>query len=94
MEVAQLAFFGLVLNGLISVASPYIEKKFGDNSSNVKRMILIIIPIAFAILKLIYGDSFWQSLLMVGGTASYLYSLWTKPQGDPIAFLSKDFIVK
>lgn len=83
MEITQLAIFGVLLNVLISIASPFLVKKFGsDQAKNIKLGIMIIIPISFGLLKVFFGDSFWQSFLMVGGVASYIYALWTKQSED------------
>lgn len=93
MEIAQLAIFGLLLNVIISIASPWLTGKFGEEQAkNIKIAIMYIVPIGLAILKVFYGDSFWETLLIVGGTASYIYGQISKPTGDPVANITTNVV--
>lgn len=93
MEIVQLAIFGLLLNVLISIASPWLTNKFGEEQAkNIKIAIMYIVPIGLALLKVFFGDSFWQTFLIVGGTASYIYGQISKPNNDPVAEITTNVV--
>lgn len=59
MDNITLAFIG---SFLLSLASPYIEKKLNLEGDKAKILIIVIVCILLATLKYFLGDNFWQAL--------------------------------
>lgn len=91
MSLVNLSIFGVLLNVLISIASPYLTKKFGEQQAKqIKIAIMYIVPIGLAVLSIFYGNGFLETLIAVGGTASYIYNQLSRPNNDPIETLSSN----
>ena len=81
-----LIFFGIVLSILISLLSPYIDKRMKEYAGKSKVLIVCLVALIAAILDYFFGNSFWQTLFTIGGTAFSYYAILNKAilEADPI----------
>jgi len=78
MDNASLVFVGVILSLVISVVSPFIERKYPLDADLIKKGILIAVSIAAATIYYFYGDSVVKSFVMIIGSASSVYGILTK----------------